>query len=102
MFYPRASTMGRGVRSLFARLPSILVSLLTFTYHGPLYHYTFEPIEALERHQTDPKRLATDLRRFKSQKIEELDFVKKAVGRASQRHKNVAERYNRPPYPLPS
>src|SRR5215469_741935 len=67
------------LRLYLARLRSIMLFLVTFTYYGPLHHYTIDPIEALARHQADIKHVRDLLRYFKSQKREELALVKKAV-----------------------
>lgn len=61
------------------RLRSVPLRIFAFTYHGALYHYTIEPIERLAEDQTSIRRIRKQLRQFKSQKKEELEFVKKAV-----------------------
>ena len=63
------------------RLRSITLRVATFTYYGALHHYTIEPIEALTRDQASMKRVKKLLRHFKTQKIEEIQFVQKAVSR---------------------
>lgn len=65
--------------SYLTRLRSITLRIVTFTYYGALHHYTIEPIEELKRDQANIQQVKKLLRQFKSQKREELEFVKKAV-----------------------
>jgi hypothetical protein len=61
------------------QLRSFGLHVLTFSYHGPLHHYTVYPIKQLVQHQNDSERIKTGLQSFKTYKLEELEFVKKAV-----------------------
>ena len=69
---------------MLTRLRSITLRIVTFTYYGALQHYTIEPIEALAQDQASIQRIRKRLRHFKSQKKEELEFVKKAVSPCSR------------------
>ena len=66
--------------SYLTLLRSITLRIVAFSYYGPLHHYTIEPIERLKRDQANMQHVKKLLRQFKSQKREELEFVKKAVG----------------------
>ena len=65
--------------ALLDRLCSIPIHLFTFFYYGPLHHYTIGPVKEFEHDQADLQRVRKLLCRFKSQKEQELEFVKKAV-----------------------
>ncbi|KAK5682671.1 hypothetical protein LTS10_005800 [Elasticomyces elasticus] len=61
-----------------ARIKTALVCVVSFSYDGPLRHYTIGPIRELERHQDDPERVYHLIQRFKELKLEELQTVQKA------------------------
>lgn len=54
-------------------------NFLTFTYTGPLHHYTLEPINNIAMNQDDLPHLPTLLYDFRLRKEEELQFVQRAV-----------------------
>jgi hypothetical protein len=73
------------------RFHQVLVRLFTLTYHGPLRHYTIEPIEALARHQDNIGRVRTLLHHFKVQKEDELASVKKGVSPGAGNDGNLSK-----------